>query len=167
MTRQSHRIEHDLLGDRSVPAAAYYGVHTLRAAENFPITDIPISIYPELVNALASIKQAAALTNNKLGLLDDERTEAIVQACIEIREGKLHDQFIVDVIQHAILPALTIIVATVGGWVLSMRNAMIGVLGDGLTMTELPTTTGPTVVPTKIASRKFQGGMTTPTPSGW
>ena len=93
------RIEHDLLGERSVPVSAYYGVHTLRAVENFPITGSPISIYPELVNALAAIKQAAALTNHKLGLLDVERTEAIVQACIEIREGKMHEQFVVDVIQ--------------------------------------------------------------------
>src|SRR5574337_398886 len=54
------RIEHDLLGDREIPADAYYGVHTLRALENFPITGTPISIYPELVRALAGIKQAAA-----------------------------------------------------------------------------------------------------------
>ena len=66
------RIEHDLLGDRTVPGDAYYGVHTLRALENFEITGTPISIYPDLVVALACIKQAAALTNNELQLLDDE-----------------------------------------------------------------------------------------------
>ena len=93
------RNEHDLLGDRRVPANAYYGVHTLRAMENFPITGIPISIYPDLIAALASIKEAAALANHELGLLDHARTEAIVKACQQIRAGKLHDQFTVDVIQ--------------------------------------------------------------------
>src|SRR5918911_1517579 len=96
---QPVRTEHDLLGDRAVPAAAYYGVHTLRAVENFPITGTPIAIYSDLIRALACIKQAAALTNNELGLLDQERTDAIVKACEEIRAGKLHDQFVVDVIQ--------------------------------------------------------------------
>ena len=57
------RIEHDLLGDREVPGDAYFGVHTLRAVENFPISGIRISAYPELVIALAAIKQAAARTN--------------------------------------------------------------------------------------------------------
>ena len=56
---QLTRVEHDLLGDREVPADAYYGVHTLRALENFPITGVAISIYPELVRALACVKQAA------------------------------------------------------------------------------------------------------------
>jgi aspartate ammonia-lyase len=93
------RIEHDLLGDRTVPGDAYYGVHTLRALENFEITGTPISIYPDLVVALACIKQAAALTNNGLQLLDDEKTNAIVKACEEIREGRLLDEFVVDVIQ--------------------------------------------------------------------
>jgi aspartate ammonia-lyase len=99
MLRKTERIEHDLLGDRSVPADAYYGVHTLRAVENFPITGTPISIYPDLVGALAAIKQAAALTNHELGLLDAERTDAIVRACEEIRAGALHEHFVVDVIQ--------------------------------------------------------------------
>ena len=93
------RVEHDLLGDRAVPDDAYYGVHTLRAIENFPITGTPISIYPALIRALACIKQAAAMANNELGLLDDERTRVIVRACEEVRDGGLHDQFVVDVIQ--------------------------------------------------------------------
>ncbi|WP_066733157.1 aspartate ammonia-lyase [Cupriavidus sp. D384] len=93
------RIEHDLIGDRKVPSDAYYGVHTLRAVENFPITGTPISIYPELIKALAAIKQAAALANHELGLLDDPRCNAIVDACKEIIAGHLHDQFVVDVIQ--------------------------------------------------------------------
>jgi aspartate ammonia-lyase len=93
------RREHDLLGDRDVPADAYYGVHTLRAIENFPITGTRISIYPDLIAALASIKSAAARSNYELGLLDVTRTDAIVAAAEEIRAGKLHEQFVVDVIQ--------------------------------------------------------------------
>lgn len=94
-----HRHEHDLLGDRDVPAEAYYGVHTLRAVENFPITGTPISIYPDLIRALAQIKLAAALANQQLDLLDAPQAEAIVAACQEVIAGKLHDQFVVDVIQ--------------------------------------------------------------------
>jgi aspartate ammonia-lyase len=93
------RIEHDLLGDREVPDDVYYGVHTSRAMENFVITGIPISRYPQLIVALACVKEAAARANHRLGLLDTERTEAIVAACSEIRAGELHDQFVVDVIQ--------------------------------------------------------------------
>ncbi|MDX1892058.1 aspartate ammonia-lyase [Mycolicibacterium sp. 050158] len=93
------RVEHDLLGDYEVPDAAYYGVHTARALENFPITGLPISRYPELVVALACVKLAAAQANHRLGLLDAERRDAVVTACREIISGKLHDQFVVDVIQ--------------------------------------------------------------------
>jgi aspartate ammonia-lyase len=99
MTEHNFRIEHDLLGDREVPNDAYWGVHTLRAVENFPITGTQISIYPDFVAALAAIKQAAALANRDLGLLDAARCEAIVAACIELRKGALLDQFVVDVIQ--------------------------------------------------------------------
>ena len=99
MSQRTTRLEHDLLGERSVPAGVYYGVHTLRALENFPISGTPISIYPELVAALACVKQAAALANNELGLLEDEKMRAIVQACQEIRDGTLLDEFVVDVIQ--------------------------------------------------------------------
>jgi aspartate ammonia-lyase len=93
------RVEHDLLGDREVPASAYYGVHTVRAVENFPISGTPISAYPDLVVALACVKQAAALANLELGLLDEATAGAIVRACEEIRAGRLHEQFVVDVIQ--------------------------------------------------------------------
>ena len=93
------RIEHDLLGDAPVPAQAYWGVHTLRAIENYPITGKPIGSYPELVRALALIKQAAALAHKELGQLDATRADAIVAACQEVAGGKLHDQFVVDVIQ--------------------------------------------------------------------
>ena len=93
------RIEHDLLGDRAVPAAAYYGVHTLRAVENFPITGTSISIYPDLIAALACVKHAAALANRELGLLAEDKAAAIARACKEIGAGALADQFVVDVIQ--------------------------------------------------------------------
>jgi aspartate ammonia-lyase len=96
---QPVRIEHDFLGDRAVPASAYYGIHTLRALENFPITGTPISIYPDLVVSLACVKQAAAIANAELGLLDERRSTAIRLACEEIREGRWHEQFVVDVIQ--------------------------------------------------------------------
>ncbi len=96
---QPVRVEHDLLGERAVPASAYYGVHTLRALENFAISGTPISIYPDLVAALACVKEAAALANSELGLLDAERANAIRRACEEIREGALHEEFVVDVIQ--------------------------------------------------------------------
>src|SRR3954463_12643203 len=99
MTTAITRTEHDLLGNREVPADAYYGIHTLRAVENFPVTGTPISHYPELIQALAQIKMAAARANHDLGLLNRTRTDAIVEACREIEAGKLHDQFVVDVIQ--------------------------------------------------------------------
>lgn len=93
------RIEHDLLGDREVPAEVYYGVHTLRAQENFQISGTTISAYPELLVALASVKQAAAEANAELGLLPETKLHAIVAACEEIRKGALRDQFVVDMIQ--------------------------------------------------------------------
>ncbi len=93
------RTEHDLLGDREVPADVYYGVHTARALENFPISGVPISRHSDLVVALAAVKQAAAEANQQLGQLDTEIAEAIVAACVEIRGGSLHDQFVVDEIQ--------------------------------------------------------------------
>ena len=80
------RLEHDLLGDRAVPADAYYGVHTLRALENFPITGTPISIYPDLVVALACVKQAAALANHELGPAR-RQGRGHHAACEEMREG--------------------------------------------------------------------------------
>ncbi|MFI2715888.1 aspartate ammonia-lyase [Streptomyces collinus] len=96
---EQFRYEHDLLGDLQVPRYAYFGIHTLRAVHNFPITGTRISTYRDLVNGLAAVKQAAALANRDLGLLDADKAEAIVAACEEIRSGELHDQFVVDVIQ--------------------------------------------------------------------
>ncbi|GJD55370.1 aspartate ammonia-lyase [Methylobacterium dankookense] len=99
MSNAATRTEHDLLGDREVPEAAYYGIHTLRAVENFSITGTTLAACPDLIRALAAIKQAAALANHELGLLDRTRCDAIVTACEEIRTGALHDQFVVDLIQ--------------------------------------------------------------------
>ena len=93
------RAEKDLLGERAVPAHHYFGVQTLRAVENFPITGISIAQYPQLINALAAVKQAAALANRDLELLAPEVTDVIVRACEEIRQGALHQEFVVDVIQ--------------------------------------------------------------------
>ncbi|MFI2345968.1 aspartate ammonia-lyase [Streptomyces sp. NPDC019443] len=94
-----HRTERDPLRDREVPADAYWGIRTLRACENFPTTGTPISAYPHLVDALAAVKEAAARANEELGLLAPEKAQAIVAACREIRNGHLHGQFVVDVIQ--------------------------------------------------------------------
>ncbi|HUM28401.1 MAG TPA: lyase family protein, partial [Anaerolineales bacterium] len=95
----NHRIEHDLLGDREVPSDVYYGVHTARALENFPISNIPISTYPSLVKALTCVKEACAKANLELELLEEKQANAIIKACEEIRNGSLHNQFVVDVIQ--------------------------------------------------------------------
>jgi aspartate ammonia-lyase len=92
------RIDHDLLGAKEVPAQAYWGVHTARAIENFPITGTSIGRYADLIAALAAVKQAAARTNAELGLLDAAQAEAIEAACAEIRAVQLADQFVVDVI---------------------------------------------------------------------
>ncbi len=95
----SFRLEADFLGERRVPADAYFGIHTLRALENFPISGIPISTFPDLISALACVKQAAARTNRGLGFLSARRAKVIEGACEEIRRGLLHEQFVVDVIQ--------------------------------------------------------------------
>ena len=93
------RTEHDLLGDRQVPADRYFGIQTMRAMENFEITRIPISHYPHFIAALAYVKKAAALTNENLGLLNTEISTAIVQACDEILSGEFQQEFAVDAIQ--------------------------------------------------------------------
>jgi aspartate ammonia-lyase len=93
------RIEHDLLGEKAVPAEAYYGIQTQRAIENFHITGVPISQYPEFIHALAMVKLAAARANHGCGELSEEVLRGIEGACLEIIDGKLHDQFPVDVIQ--------------------------------------------------------------------
>jgi len=91
------RIEHDSIGDKKVPADAYYGVQTLRAAENFRITGL--NMHPEMINSLVQIKKAAAITNARTGTLDPKRCEAIVKACDEILAGSFRMHFVVDPIQ--------------------------------------------------------------------
>jgi aspartate ammonia-lyase len=97
--RGRRRIEQDLLGERTIPRNAYYGIQTLRAVENFPITGVPLSHYPELVKALAIVKMAAARANHDLGLLPRTVKKAIEQACADMLAGRLDDQFVVDMIQ--------------------------------------------------------------------
>jgi aspartate ammonia-lyase len=93
------RVEHDLLGEREVPDEALYGIQTLRALENFPITGVPLREFPSLIDALAAVKEAAALANAELGLLPKEISEQIVRAAREIRAGRHHEHFLVDMIQ--------------------------------------------------------------------
>lgn len=92
-----YRNEQDSIGSREVPEDVYYGVQSLRAAENFHITGL--YMHPEIINSLACIKKAAAITNCEAGLLDKKIANAIVKACDEIIAGKLHENFIVDPIQ--------------------------------------------------------------------
>src|SRR5512140_2682135 len=91
------RTERDSLGERHIPADAYYGVQTHRALENFPISGLrPKPVY---VEATVTIKKAAAVVNGSLGLLAREKADAIVQACDEILDGKHREWFVVDVYQ--------------------------------------------------------------------
>jgi aspartate ammonia-lyase len=93
------RIEHDLLGQRSVPAEAYYGIQTLRGMENFRISGVPLAHYPELIEALAMVKMAAARANRECGQFSAEIADGIENACNELIAGKLHEQFQLDMFQ--------------------------------------------------------------------
>ena len=93
----NYRIERDSIGEREIPADAYYGVQSLRGHENFHITGRPLPT--EYIESLAEIKLACALTNYECGELNKNEYEAIAQACREILEGKFHDQFICDAVQ--------------------------------------------------------------------
>jgi aspartate ammonia-lyase len=93
------RVEHDFLGEKQIPAHAYWGVHTARAVENFPISGTPISAMPELIRAFGYVKKACARANAELGALDRKQAGAIILACNQLIEGQFHDQFVVDVIQ--------------------------------------------------------------------
>ena len=95
--KKSYRTERDSIGAKAVPQDVYYGVQSLRAAEKFHITGL--SMHPEIINSLAYIKKAAAITNCEVGILDKKVAHAIVLACDEILEGKFHEYFIVDPIQ--------------------------------------------------------------------
>ena len=91
------RTETDFLGEKPVPAAAYYGIHTVRALENFAVSRQ--TVHPELIRAIATVKQAAAEMNMHLGLLDSRVGSAIFQAAGEIAEGRFADQFPLDALQ--------------------------------------------------------------------
>ncbi|WP_371375696.1 aspartate ammonia-lyase [Sporomusa aerivorans] len=91
------RLEKDLLGEREVPATVYYGIHTMRALENFPLTEYKVS--PVLIKAIALIKKTAAEVNFELGYLTKEKGQAIAQAADEILNGQWQDQFVVDALQ--------------------------------------------------------------------
>lgn len=93
------RLEHDLIGEMAIPSDCYYGIQTLRAVKNFNITGVPISSVPELVQCLAYVKKAAALANVELGVLSPSVGKSIAAACDELIEGKLIDQFVIDMIQ--------------------------------------------------------------------
>jgi aspartate ammonia-lyase len=98
-TDERTRTEIDSLGSMDIPAGAYWGIHTARALENFPISKRPISVYPALIVALASVKQAAARANVELGVLSAEKGSLIDQACQRIIDGEFHEEFVVGVIQ--------------------------------------------------------------------
>ncbi len=93
------RVEHDFLGEKEIPSTAYWGVHTARAVDNFPISGTRISAMPDLIRAMAFVKKTAARTNVELGVLDAKLADAIVAACDDLVAGKLHAEFVVDVIQ--------------------------------------------------------------------
>lgn len=92
-----YRIERDALGEKQVPAEAYYGIHSLRSKENFDITKRGIN--RQMIKALAYIKKACAKANSDVGYLDPNKAKAIMLACDEILNGRLHGQFITDLIQ--------------------------------------------------------------------
>ena len=97
MKKQKTRIEKDSLGTRPVPAAAYYGIETVRAIENFPVSSL--GFHPHFIWALAVIKKACALSNRSLGRLDTRRARAIIKACDEVMDGKHDGEFVTDAFQ--------------------------------------------------------------------
>lgn len=99
METKKTRIESDLIGSREIPEEALYGVQTLRGIENFPISQFKVCQYPLFIKGLAVTKKGAAIANHQLGLLPDDISKAIIQACDELREGKHHEHFPVDMIQ--------------------------------------------------------------------
>ena len=95
----SGRWETDGLGRKQIPAEVYWGINVSRALDNFSISGRPISIHPDLIFAFACVKQAAARANAEIGALEPVRAGLIDRACEDIKNGKLHDQFVVDVMQ--------------------------------------------------------------------
>lgn len=99
MVTKKTRIESDLIGSREIPEEALYGVQTLRGIENFPISKFKVSDYPLFIKGLAITKKGAAIANHELGLLNEDISKAIQQACDEIIAGQHHEHFPVDMIQ--------------------------------------------------------------------
>jgi len=99
MNAPATRRERDFLGEKDIPVAAYWGVHSARAVDNFPISGQTVAAMPELVRALAFVKKAAAQANAELGVITRVHCGAIVLACDDLIAGRLHEQFVVDVIQ--------------------------------------------------------------------
>src|SRR6187401_358028 len=96
---QQTRTEKDLLGEKQIPADAYYGVQTLRALENFQISGVKTNFYPDYVRAYAMVKLAAARANTEVGRMKKDRMDAIEKACQAVIDGKYHDQFLTDMYQ--------------------------------------------------------------------
>jgi aspartate ammonia-lyase len=99
MSPEATRIEHDLLGEKTVPADAYYGIQTARALENFHLSGVELQLYPNLIKALAMVKLAAARANVDCGQFGPEILYGIEGACRELIAGGLHDEFRLDVLQ--------------------------------------------------------------------
>lgn len=95
----STRQEHDLLGYRDIPTDAYYGIQTLRAFENFNVTNVRLHQFSTFIRAFANVKKAAAIANHEVGVLAAEIKDAICSACDELLANQLHEQFIVDMFQ--------------------------------------------------------------------
>ncbi len=98
-TKQAVRVERDLLGEKKVPADAYYGVQTMRGMENFHISGVHLSQYPDAIRGLAMVKLAAARANHDVGILPAKILKGIEAACRDLLDGKLHEQFALDVFQ--------------------------------------------------------------------
>src|SRR6187431_101281 len=96
---QQTRTEKDLLGEKQIPADAYYGVQTLRALENFQISGVKTNFYPDYVKSYAIVKLAAARANTEVGRMKKDRMDAIEKACQAVINGKYHDQFLTDLYQ--------------------------------------------------------------------
>src|SRR4029453_627537 len=94
---QNFRTEKDSMGEMNVPADVYYGAQTARAVENFPISDLRLQ--QRFITAIGLVKWAAAEVNHRLGILDEQRSRLLQQAAQEVIDGKLPDQFVVDVFQ--------------------------------------------------------------------
>ena len=99
MKKAATRVEHDLLGNLEVPADVYWGVHTARAIQNFPITGVPIGHYRSLIRSLCLVKAAATHANIQVGALDPKLGAAIIDACHQVESGGFDKEFVVDAIQ--------------------------------------------------------------------